>query len=144
MAKPTRTRPPVPTPLPARTEPPPPPPLTPVRWRTVSLAEWRKSKERVEWTTGLLRDPQFLEFLAMLRWQVQQRDNVPVDQLSINIEFGRGEGRRDVLDWIEQAAQPLLTPIPPALAQPNYGVQAGEESTEDLTGGGYDLPTPQP
>lgn len=139
MAK--RKQPPVPTPLPHTTLTAPPPPTPPpVRWRTTSLVEWRRSKQRTEWAAGLLRDPQFAELLAVLRWQVEQRERVPMDQLAINLEFGRGEGRRDVLDWIEQAAQPLTTPSTTPLTQPDYGVPAVEEAGEDLTG--FELPPP--
>lgn len=107
-------------------------------WSSSGLAEWRQSKERVEWTTGLLTDPVFRQFLAMLRWESQQRSPAPLDQLAINIEFGRSEGRRDVLDWIEQAAQFADDKNTAPISQPNYGVPNAPEDL-DLTGG-MDLP----
>lgn len=126
--------PPVPTPLPvAAAQPTPQPPVLPY-WSSSGLAEWRKSKERVEWTAALLADPMFRQFLAMLRWESQQYHPAPLEQLAINIEFGRGEGRRNVLDWIEQAAQFAVNKNTAPLEQPNYGVPDAPEDL-DLTGG---------
>lgn len=88
-------------------------------WSFSSLDEWRTRSDRLEWTRNLLSDPEFREFLGMLWYEATRRKGMNVDPTTVSVEFGRGEGRRDVLDWIEMAAQPQNQQTEPSA---DYGI----------------------
>ena len=95
---------------PLLTKPPEPiekPSSGPAPWFFLSLRQWRQSEPRVEWLRALLRDMTFREFMGMLHYESKTRDKMPVTELSVALEFGRTEGRADILGWIEAASQSL-------------------------------------
>ena len=100
---------------------PPAPPNPPAPWYYLSLSQWRASDSRVKWLAELQRDERFRELLGMLHWEAAQRNGaIPLTPEAIATEFGRSEGRRDVLQWLSEAAEFRPQTLP--LTDPDYGV----------------------
>lgn len=99
-----------------------PVPVAPAPWHFLSLEEWRQSPTRVEWLASLQKDVTFREFLGMLHKEATTRSvAMPLTAESIAVEFGRSEGRADVLQWVELAAVSSL-PSGSEAEILNYGV----------------------
>lgn len=102
----------------------------PAPWHFLTLAQWRQSPARVEWLAGLMRDVTFREFMGMLHNEARSRGVVQADAIAVAVEFGRSEGRLDVLNMMETAStlwRENRTEIPV-----NYGITTPEEAEEGL------------
>lgn len=95
-------------------------------WSRMTLDEWKESESRRDYINELFHYPLFLEFIAMLyNESVKSRSALPMNQIAVNIEIGRIEGRLELLSWIENASEiqsNFETHIPV-----DYGVASEEE-----------------
>jgi hypothetical protein len=105
--------------------------LPPAGWHFLTLEQWRRAPVRVTWMRQLQEDPLFRQFLGMLHHEARIRGVTPMEPTAIALEFGRSEGRLDVLSWIEDAARPVDRIMDSTKVTPlDYGVH--QENDEEI------------